>query len=327
MRSWIAVTAATILLAAGCGGDTPQPAPSATASATRTPTAVLPLTGTPAPDGSVPARPALVVKVDNTGNARPQLGLSAADLVVEELVEGGLTRLAVMFHSSLPPAVVPVRSVRTTDIGIVAPTGGVLVGSGGASRVLADIDAAGIEVVTEGDPGMSRDRSRRAPYNVVLDAGAALGAFGGMTAPATPYLPWAGPDAAAPEGTSATTAAVRFSAAHTTRWQWSDGHWLQADDLAAAGDGFRPVNLLVLRVTTRDAGYVDPAGNPVPETVLEGSGEALLLTGGQVVNGRWSKSSLAAPLQLRDLTGAALTVPPGRTWIELVPEAGSVEIG
>jgi hypothetical protein len=32
-------------------------------------------------------------------------------------------------------------------------------------------------------------------------------------------------------------------------------------------------------------------------------------------------------VQLRDLTGAALTVPPGRTWIELVPEAGSVEIG
>jgi hypothetical protein len=222
---------------------------------------------------------------------------------------------------------VPVRSVRTTDIGIVAPTGGVLVGSGGARRVLAAIDAAGIEVVTEGDPGMSRDRSRRAPYNVVLDPGAALGPFGGMTAPATPYLPWAGADSVAPEGTSATTAAVRFSPAHTTRWQWSDGHWLQADDLAAAGDEFRPANLLVLRVTTRDAGYLDPAGNPVPETVLEGSGEAFLLTSGRVVDGRWSKAALTAPLQLRDLTGAALTVPPGPTWIELVPEAGSVEIG
>jgi hypothetical protein len=102
---------------------------------------------------------------------------------------------------------------------------------------------------------------------------------------------------------------------------------MRADDLAAAGDEFRPANLLVLRVTTRDAGYLDPAGNPVPETVLEGSGEALLLTSGRVVDGRWSKAALTAPLQLRDLTGAALTVPPGPTWIELVPEAGSVEIG
>ncbi|MGH8824512.1 MAG: DUF3048 domain-containing protein, partial [Jiangellaceae bacterium] len=106
----IAVTAATVLLAAGCAGDTPQPAPSpATVSPTPTAAAVLPLTGTPAPGGSVPARPALVVKIDNTGNGRPQVGLSAADLVVEELVEGGLTRLAAMFHSTMPPTVAPVR--------------------------------------------------------------------------------------------------------------------------------------------------------------------------------------------------------------------------
>jgi hypothetical protein len=312
-------------LSATCGGDRPQPGPSPTASEP-TPERVRPLTGLPAAEG-VPNRPVLVVKVDNTTRSRPQSGLSSADLVVEELVEGGLTRLAVMFHSSLPPAVVPVRSVRTTDIGIVAPTGGVLVGSGGARRVLADIAAAGIEVVTEGDPGISRDRSRRAPYNVVLDPGAALEAFDGMAAPAAPYLPWAGSDAAAPEGTSAATVGVRFSPAQTTRWQWADGHWLRADDPAAANDEFRPVNLLVLRVTTRDAGYLDPAGNPVPETVLDGSGDALLLTGGQVVNGRWSKSGLAAPVQLHDVTGAALAVPPGRTWIALVPEAGSVEIG
>jgi Protein of unknown function (DUF3048) N-terminal domain/Protein of unknown function (DUF3048) C-terminal domain len=326
VRSLIAVTAASILLVAGCAGDSPRPAPSATASTTRTPAAILPLTGKPAPDGVVPARPALVVKVDNTGNARPQVGLSAADLVVEELVEGGLTRLAVMYHSSLPPAVAPVRSARTTDIGIVAPTGGVLAGSGGARRVLAAIDAAGIDVVTEGDPGVSRDRSRRVPYNVVIDPSAALGPFEGMAAPAVPYLPWAASAAAASEGIPATTAAVRFSPAHTTRWQWSDRVWQRLDDLAA-GDEFQPVNLLVLRVTTRDAGYLDPAGNPVPETVLEGSGEALLLTGGQAVESRWSKRGPAAAVQLHDASGEPLAVPAGRTWIELVPESGAVETG
>ncbi|HJU96901.1 MAG TPA: DUF3048 domain-containing protein [Jiangellaceae bacterium] len=327
MRSLIAVTAATILLVAGCAGDSARPTPSATTSATPTPAAVLPLTGAAAPGGVVPARPALVVKVDNTGNARPQVGLSGADLVVEELVEGGLTRLAVMFHSGLPPAVAPVRSVRTTDIGIVGPTGGILAGSGGARRVLAAIDAAGIDVVTEGEPGVSRDPSRRVPYNVVIDPGTALGPFEGMAAPAVPYLPWTVPDAEASEGIPATTAAVRFSPAHTTRWQWSDGRWRRVDDLAAAGDEFQPVNLLVLRVTTRDAGYLDPAGNPVPETVLDGSGEALLLSGGQAAEGRWSKQGPAAAVQLQDASGAPLTVPTGRTWIELVPEEGSVEIG
>lgn len=317
----VAATAATILVAAGCGGDASESAPG---SATPTPAVVLPLTGAPAADGIVPARPALVVKVDNTGNAQPQVGSSGADLVVEELVEGGLTRLAVMFHSTLPPQVAPVRSVRTTDIGIVAPTRGVLVGSGGAGRVLDEIEAAGIDVVTEGDPGLSRDRSRQVPYNVVAEPGAVLAAVDSQTAPTAPYLPWAAPDGEMPAGAPATTAAVTFSRSHTTRWRWEDDRWRRVDDLAAAGDEFRPANLLVLRVTTRDAGYLDPAGNPVPETVLEGSGDALLLTGGVQIAGRWTKAAPESPVTLSDGSGAPLHVPPGTTWIELVPEAGSV---
>jgi len=316
-----------VALSDACGGgDQPQPAPSPTASETPTPEPVFPLTGLPT-TGGVPERPALVVKVDNTAHSQPQLGLSSADLVVEELVEGGLTRLAVMYHSTLPSTVTPVRSVRTTDIGIVAPTGGALVASGGARRVLQALDAAGITVLSSSEAGLSRDPSRRAPYNVALDPTAAVAAATGLPAPAVPYLPWAHGDAPPPAGTPATAAEVTFSGGHTTRWQLVDGAWLRVDELAAEGDQFRAANLLVLRVTTRDAGYPDPAGNPVPETVLEGSGQALLLTGSQMVRGSWSKASAAAPFRLVDASGADLGVPPGTTWIELVPEAGSVQTG
>jgi hypothetical protein len=316
---------AVALSAACAGGGEPQPAPSPTVSEP-TPVPVLPLTGLPATDG-VPERPALVVKVDNTASSRPQLGLSSADLVVEELVEGGLTRLAVMYHSALPAIVGPVRSVRTTDVGIVAPTGGALVASGGARRVLQAIDTAGLTVLTGADVGLSRVRSRRAPYNVVVDPTAALAAATGLPVPAVAYLPWAPGDAASSTGTPATSATVTFSGGHTTRWQWVGTAWHRVDDLAAAGDEFRAANLLIMRVIIRDAGYRDPAGNPVPETVLEGSGQALLLTGGQVVQGSWSKASASAPFQLADTSGAALGVPPGRTWVELVPETGSAEMG
>ena len=39
----------------------------------------------------------MVVKIDNT-EAQPQLGLGKADLITEELVEGGSTRLAVFYY-------------------------------------------------------------------------------------------------------------------------------------------------------------------------------------------------------------------------------------
>ena len=41
-----------------------------------------------------------------------------ADLVVEELVEGGITRFAAVFHSRNSDPVGPIRSARSTDVGL-----------------------------------------------------------------------------------------------------------------------------------------------------------------------------------------------------------------
>ena len=46
--------------------------------------------------------PVYAVKVDNTGHAHPQAGLSKADVVYVEQVEGGVTRLAAIYSSELP---------------------------------------------------------------------------------------------------------------------------------------------------------------------------------------------------------------------------------
>ena len=325
---------AVVLLLAACGGSAAPapspssvpPSPSATATVTPSPTPapVWPLTGLPAPSAADTARPALVVKIDNTGAAAPQLGLSAADLVVEELVEGGLTRLAVLYQSAVPPVAGPVRSVRTTDAGIALPAGGVLVASGGASRVLKALDEAGLTVLSGGGNGLSRDHDREAPYNVMLDPAEALaGLPAGAGVPAGPYLPW-GP---APGGGRPVAGVdVRFSGARTSSWTWNDGLWVLDGDRAASGDVFGPATVLVLRVAVRDAGYEDPAGNPVPETVLVGSGVATLLTAGTAVECQWSKAAPAGPLLLTDAAGAPLHVPPGRVWIELVPDSGSVTL-
>ena len=57
----------------------------------------------------------MVVKIDNVDAARPQTGPNQADVVYEEEVEGGLTRLAAVFQSQYPAVVGPVRSGRLTD--------------------------------------------------------------------------------------------------------------------------------------------------------------------------------------------------------------------
>lgn len=276
-----------------------------------------PLTGLPA-RGKTPGHPVMVVKIDNTASSSPQLGLSKADLVTEELVEGGSTRLAVFFYQHVPQLVGPVRSMRATDIGIVKPAKAVLVASGGAPPTVKRIRGAGITTFTEGATGYSRDSSRRAPYNLFMDL-EKLAEKVEAKDTVQSYLPF-GSDKDLPQGQPAKGLSALFSGGHTTNWTYQGGKYTNQNSFAKSGDQFRPDNVLVLRVKVGDAGYKDPAGNPVPETKFTGGGKAMLFHGGRVVRGTWKKS-LDSTISLSTQAGE-LKVPAGHTWVELVPVNG-----
>ena len=105
-RIALAVLAAAATLATACGSGSHHkveaaPVTPSTTPTTPSPTAApvsCPLTGTPVKPGQSAHRVALAVKIDNIDLARPQSGVDKADVVVEELVEGGLTRLFAVFQ-------------------------------------------------------------------------------------------------------------------------------------------------------------------------------------------------------------------------------------
>lgn len=125
-----------------------------------------PLTGVPAEP--VDDRPALAVKIENSIDARPQTGLNAADIVWEQVVEGGITRFVAVYHSHLPPEIGPVRSIRPMDPAIAAPLHGLLAFSGGVPTYVDAARNAGLQVLTQssGTDGFHRTSTRRAPHNV-----------------------------------------------------------------------------------------------------------------------------------------------------------------
>jgi DUF3048 family protein len=323
-RSLVALAAVAALGLAGCSDDgTSTPADGETPAGQATAEGMTlagqwPLTGLPA-DGPAPKHPVMVVKIDNTSSSSPQVGLGSADLITEELVEGGSTRLAVFYYSKTPRQVGPVRSMRATDIGIVQPAEAVLVASGGAPPTVRRIADAGIKTFTEGATGYSRASDRSAPYNLMMHL-PALAKQLKTPEPPENYLPW-GSEADLPKGKPATQISAQFSGGHTTNWQYRGGSYENLNSYAAAGDQFRPDTLLVLRVQVGDAGYKDPAGNPVPETKFTGTGKATVFHKGRMVRGTWKKSNFDAALELSTKDGE-LTLPPGNVWVELVPANG-----
>lgn len=260
--------------------------------------------------------PVIVTKIDNTASSSPQVGLSHADMVVEELVEGGVTRLAAFFYSDVPGTVGPVRSMRASDIGIVTPVKGTVVTSGAASVTISRINGAGIKFFSEGAKGFFRDNARYAPYNLFATLKATAGVIKQKAARPADYLPWGDADTKV-KGPKASTLSADFGN-HATTWKYADGRYVNENSFAGADDQFPTETVLVLRVQVGDAGYTDPAGYPVPETKFVGKGQALLFHDGRLQKGTWSKDKLTSPIKL-STKGGDLLVPPGRTWIELVP--------
>lgn len=324
------------LVLAGCGGDdepAEKPESSESPSQTEAPEepATWPLTGVEAKEGeSVELdHPVIVTKIDNSSASSPQVGLGKADLVVEELVEGGITRLAAFYYSKLPDDIGPVRSMRASDIGIVSPVDGVITTSGAAGVTIDRINKAGIKFFAEGGPGFYRNGGRSAPYNLFTSLKkVAKATEDGKDARPADYLPW-GTAADLVTGKPARTLSAHFGS-HTTNWTFKGGRYVNNNSYAAQGDRFQPDTVLVLRVEVVDAGYTDPAGNFVPESKFKGGGVAQVFHGGQVYEGEWKKGKLDSPLALTAADGSELKVPAGKVWIELVPvdgAGGSVAFG
>src|SRR5688500_1100575 len=226
--------------AAACGGggdDEKAAKKTTTTTATPSTTAPLgnggaPLTGLPRTDEAKLARAAMIVKIDNAPKGRPQAGINQADVVVEEGVEGGITRLAVIFHSQDPAAdtVGPVRSARTTDIFVAAPMNRPLFAWSGANADFAKLvrEAPLVDVGISAKPGpYRRERGRPALYNLFASFSGLHADSAGGGAPPALFAYRAEGEAAA--GESAAKAHVQWKDKVRTDvdWTWdaASGTW------------------------------------------------------------------------------------------------------
>ncbi len=109
----------------------------------------------------------VAVKVDNSTDAGPPIGIQDAELIIEAPVEGGITRLTAMFFENEPTAIGPIRSVRPVDADLLAPWRPFLVTTGGQDFVYREILAAGVSILDEGTDGLFQQIERRQPYHLV----------------------------------------------------------------------------------------------------------------------------------------------------------------
>jgi hypothetical protein len=331
----VAIPAVAVILAtaalAGCSGKSaPSTAGAGQKSAVvvnkKPPRPTCPLTGAARHKGQVVKRAPLAVKIDNVSEALPQTGLNSADVVVEELVEGGLTRLMAIFQCTAAPTVGPIRSARISDADILALLHGSVLGFSGANpKDLPPIEAHSDAVLISQDADPSifyRSTSKAAPHNVfssttkMLRAGVARRKS--LKAP-KPLFSYGAIDPAAKHAHSVSMTWPAASAA----WTWSKNHWLRTQggspDLLSNGAQATATNVVVMNVNIASTGLHDVLGTPSPDDVTVGSNPVWVFRNGKMITGTWHRPSIGAGLTFRDKHGHIINLAPGRTWLELLP--------
>jgi hypothetical protein len=291
-----------------------------------------------------------MVKVENDPTVRPQTGLEHADMIFEELVEGGITRFATVFQSDIPAEIGPVRSIRHVDASLASPIADIFVFSGGAPKTMRFVEQkvpSSISVVTEGGVGMYRSKNHRAPHNVFLKPQKLIDSIADNKSASDGFFVRLDPNAALPTATptpsstaspsgSATPkpvvvisptvkVSIAFSPFENPMWTWDSAKalWMRSERKTPftnpEGKQLGVNNLVIIYVKTIDAGYRDPAGNYVPRSVITHSGPGYLITNGTRQKINWSKKYVASPMTLTDVAGNQVGVPVGKTWVSLVP--------
>lgn len=284
---------------------------------------VQPLTGLP---GAVPARPAALVKIDNGSAALPQTGIDSADIVYEEEVEGGVTRLAAVFHST-SAIVGPVRSGRTTDVGVLGGLGSPLFLYSGANDVTEGIIRAQPFIRNRNfgtSSGYWRDDSRRAPSNLMTDTEPHWASADPVNPPTQFHYR---ADGAAAEGSPVGAITVDHGST-VAQWDWDGTRWLRTQNgtehRMADGTRLAVDNVVVVEVVRIDTGLVDASGGEVPEFVFVGTGPVTVYTDGKSVSGTWTRPTLNSVATLVDGSEEPIRLTPGRTWVQIVEDGAGI---
>lgn len=306
-------------------------APSTT---TTVPAPVAPLTGLPGVQEQLD-RTALVVKIDNVEpKARPQVGVNQADVVYEEKVEGSVTRWLAVFHSTDAGPVGPVRSARSSDLGVLLGLHRPYFAWSGAN----DFFAARIRAANLADVGFDRATSnyyrasdRRAPDNLMLKSTADLMALPNEgSAPPGPMFTYRAKGQAPAHLQAAEGVYLNFGSgggAAPVEYRWNGTGWDRSQKgtphLDADGVRISPANVIVRFTPYASSGVPDQFGKPIPEAQFVGEGDAWVFTDGGVVVGRWRQTALDAIATYTDVDGNPIALTAGRTWVAVPPPGGA----
>lgn len=315
-----------------------------------------PLTGEQVDPAKINRIP-LALKITNFPlSARPQWGLSLADIVFEHLTEAGLTRFTAIYLQHDVAKVGPVRSARYLDAEVAPMFQAALVTSGSSFGTMDKLRRSawlggvnGWRLVSEESAYNCPPLCREAENDInslFVNTDSVRQVLAGKTTQGLgkPELSGLAFNAAPPaNGQPVNELDIRFSGAAQVAWRYNPdtgryNRWQEKapnDELIMHADALTNTPLTAANVVLLSVSHVN---NLVPEDFLDGgncgveiqvwtSGPARVFRDGQLIEGRWQRDAATnMRLRLFDNAGNLIALKPGNTWFDVVTLNAVLEV-
>ena len=275
----------------------------------------------------VPESPIVVVKIDDTNEAHPQVGIDKADLIYIEQVEGGLVRLAALFSSKLPDYIGPVRSARISDIDLLAQFGKVAFFYSGAQSklypVIKEANLFDIGAMHESPKIYTRDPDRIAPYDMVLYGPEVKKRIAGLDVATTKDFGFTFGDLVK-KGRKISSVKVNWPAAsYSANWNGKSWDLLHNGKADVTSDGIQisPSTFIIQTVVITDSEYQDKLGGVTPLSITVGEGTGWVLRDGFAIKAKWNRPDASSGTTWSDLDGNEIKMAAGQVWVALTDQA------
>lgn len=277
----------------------------------------------------LPSRP-FILSTDNADGARPQSGISKADIVYEFPVEGGISRLEPIYYSQIPGAIGPSRSARPYFVDMAREYKAVFVHHGWSPQAKKYLETNVVPYISAFTYGnlFYRTNTKAAPHNSYTNGKEIwkLIKEKGWDEPQDvrrfQFLTTGEEQA----GVRATNININYRTnknnykydAKTGKYKRSVNGQAYKDE--ATSKQVTTTNILVQKVKSK---VLDSKGRL--KINMTSGGKAILFTNGVAVQGRWSRKDLDSPTIFMDESGNELKLNVGTTWIQVVDDGVKVE--
>ncbi len=267
------------------------------------------------------------VMIDHQVDARPQSGVSAARIVIESPVEGGITRLMAFFApTSTLPEIGPIRSARPYFVDWAQGWHAAYFHVGGSPEALEHITALGgrFKDANEMMNGWAfwRDDGRVAPHSTMtngerMESLAERKGFASSTLPAAWHF---FDEATSTKLGEVTRANIPYGGSYNVVWKFDKDRNIYGRNVSGRraldrdGSAIESNNIIIIKT---EAQILDDKGRLRLRTT--GSGDAMAYRDGNKFSLRWRRTP-GEPIRFETVDGIEYLLRPGVTWIEVTTD-------